>query len=81
MFYRKYDSSTIEITFTLTKLASSIYISVYIDGAYINSKTFSGDIRKIYGTNARLYVEYTVNIQANYVDGTSATTTEQMMIT
>ena len=71
--FNRVDSSTIGLSWSISKRASSIYVSAYHNNNFLASRTFDGNTREISLTNATPSVVYTVNIQARYTDSTSAT--------
>ena len=78
MSSKRIDSSTIGVTWSLSKAASSIYATLYHYDKFLDSKMFPCDLREATIINAEPNVFYTANIKANYIDGTSATTSIQV---
>lgn len=69
--WKQVDSTTIEINFTLPKVANRItaILSRKIDGEWLHTLPMDGDARRVYVINARLTIEYTETFEVNYRDG------------
>ena len=77
------ESGKLEVTWTLTKNAKSIYASLHnrydnTELAYLNME---GGSRGVYVTLAHRNTVYVVKIKATYYDGTSATGSIQVWTT
>ena len=71
--FQRIDSSTIGISWSVGKTASSFLVSAYHNNKFLDSRSFSGTSRNARLINATAGVTYTMTVKASYQDGTSAT--------
>lgn len=68
------ESDKVEITWTLSKAAKSIFASLYDNNdTRIGAVTLDGNSRSVYAIPPRRYTTYVVYITPTYNDGTTAT--------